>query len=107
MFVVGTYPTRVTVPEDGYYRMTAYAYANIGGQTFNDKFSYSAFKINGSNVYASGRSNYWQLGTSEPELSFANEHYAELSEDDYIEWLLAAESNYSVGNFNMIVERIR
>jgi len=106
MFVVGTYPTRVTVPEDGYYRITAYAYANVSGQTLNG-YSYSAFKVNGSNIYESGRSNYWELGSSDPQLSFANEYYAELDEDDYIEWLLASEQSYSLTNFNMVVERIR
>ena len=99
-------PTRVIAPHTGYYRITAAAYQPA--QTFTG-WLFSGFTLNGAASVMNGSemTKYVVCTGSTPGPSFNNVWYGTLVADDYIEYELAAQSNISIGEFNLIMERLR
>lgn len=100
-------PTRIVIPFSGYYRVLAYAYTNAN-PTFTG-WTWCGIKLNGgaSAITASNRTAYHVTTGTSPSPSWQTEIYSSFSASDYLEFVLAAQSNITVTRFYMIVERLR
>jgi len=101
----GGAPTRVVIPFTGYYRITGMAYQ--AAQTITG-WLFSGFTKNGAASVMAGSemTKHVICSGATPGPSWLNNWYGYLLEDDYIEYAVAAQSNVTVADFQMIVERL-